>query len=449
MSKPISRRTLLKGIGTMMALPAMEAMLPASAFASQAAKAAKVNRMAFIFVPNGVNMDHWRPGAAGALGELPTILKPLEPVKGSLNVMSGLAQDWAHAHGDGPGDHARSAAAWLTGVKPLKTAGADIHCGTSVDQYAARELEKVTRFGSLEIGCEGGALAGDCDSGYSCAYSSTISWKTDTQPLAKEVRPRAVFERLFGSGDAMEEAQSRARREMRRASVLDFVLEDAASLRGKLGTRDQQKLDEYFTSIREIEQRLAKMESSQAQEVLAGAQMPPTGLPRDRGEHIRLMGDMMILAFQADLTRVATFMFANEGSNRPYREINVVDGHHDISHHGGDPAKLEYKRQIDVFHAEQLAYILTKMQSIQEPTGTLLDNSMIVYGGGISDGNRHNHNDLPILLAGGGAGYLKGGRHNVVAANTPMSNMFLNMLDWMNIPMDHLGDSTGRLQGVF
>lgn len=449
MSEPISRRTLLKGIGTLMALPAMEAMLPRTAMAAQAAQAAKVNRMAFLFVPNGVNMEHWRPGAAGALAELPGTLKPLESVKGSLNVMSGLAQDWAHAHGDGPGDHARSAAAWLTGVKPRKTAGTDIHCGTSVDQYAARELEKVTRFGSLEIGCEGGALAGDCDSGYSCAYSSTVSWKTDTQPLAKEIRPRAVFERLFGSGDAMEEAQSRARREMRRASVLDFVLEDASALRGQLGRRDQQKLDEYFTAIREIEQRLAKMESQQAQEVLAGAQVPPSGMPRDRGEHIRLMGDMMILAFQADLTRVCTFMFANEGSNRPYREINVADGHHDISHHGGDPGKLEHKRQIDVFHIEQLSYILNKMQSIEEPTGTLLDNSMIVYGGGISDGNRHNHNDLPILLAGGGAGYLKGGQHRVVKDNTPMSNMFLNMLDWMNVPVDKLGDSTGRLQGVF
>lgn len=449
MSENISRRTLLKGMGTLMALPTLEAMLPTTAAASQAAQAARVNRMAFLFVPNGINMDHWRPGTEGALGELPSILKPLEPVKGSLNVISGLAQDWAHAHGDGPGDHARSSATWLTGVKARKTAGSDIKAGVSVDQIAARVLEKQTRFGSLELGCEGGALAGDCDSGYSCAYSSTIAWKTENQPLAKEVRPRLVFERLFGSGDSMEEAQSRARRRMHRSSVLDFIMEDAASLRGKLGSRDQRKLDEYFTAVREIEERLAKIETEQAHQVLAGAKVPPNGIPGNRGEHIRLMADMMILAFQADITRVTTFMFANEGSNRPYREINVTDGHHDISHHGSDPAKLEHKRQIDLYHAEQLAYILTKMQSIQEPDGTLLDNSMIVYGGGISDGNRHNHNDLPILIAGGAAGKLKGGRHFVVPNNTPMSNLCLNMLDWMNVPVDTLGDSTGRLRGIF
>ncbi|HRI44553.1 MAG TPA: DUF1552 domain-containing protein [Fimbriimonadaceae bacterium] len=443
MGNRISRRTVLRGLGTTISLPLLEGMLPLSALA-QTAKV-RPSRMAFVFVPNGIDMANWTPQGMGTALELSPILQPLEKVRGSLNVLTGLAQHNAFALGDGPGDHARSTAAWLTGVHPKKTAGSDIRVGISADQVAAREIGHKTRFPSLEIGCERGAMAGDCDSGYSCAYSSSISWKSETTPVAKEVNPRLVFERLFGSGDA-EETEAKTRRDFFNKSILDFVFEDAMSLRGRLGARDQRKLDEYLNGVREIEQRLIAAEK-QALDIDPGKK--PTGVPRDYGEHIRLMSDMMVLAFQADLTRIATFMYANDGSNRSYPMIGVSDGHHDVSHHGKNADKLEKKQRIDLFHTQQLAYMLEKMASIDEVDGTLLDNSMIVYGAGISDGDRHNHDDLPILLAGGGAGTLKGGRHLRFDRNTPMNNLFLSMLDRVGVRVEKLGDSTGKLQGLF
>lgn len=448
MSTQISRRTILRGLGTAMALPLLDVMAPTAALA-QAGKVAPV-RSAFLFVPNGMNMEFWKPAAQGVGYAMPETLAQLAPLRDSFNVLSGLTQFHAFANGDGPGDHARSAAAWLTGVQPKKTAGTDISVGVSADQLiAASRIGQATQFHSLELGCERGALAGDCDSGYSCAYSSGLSWKNATTPIAKEVSPRLVFERLFGSGDAAADRQSRAIRNKYRQSILDFVAEDAEALRGKIGVRDQRKIDEYFAAVREIEQRLVKVESENADAVLAGAKIPGPGVPIDRGDHIRLMGDMMILAFQADLTRVATFMFANEGSNRPYREINVSEGHHDISHHGGNPDKLEKKKQIDQYHVAQLAYILNKMQSIQEGSGTMLDNSLVVFGGGIGDGNRHNHDDLPILIAGKGGGKLKGGRHIVYPNRTPLNNLFISMMDFQGVRVEQLGDSNGKLQGLF
>jgi len=423
-------------------------MLPLTALAQSVRPADRPNRMAFLFVPNGVNMEHWRPTAEGAAYELPSILEPLAPVRSRLMVVTGLTQRNAFALGDGPGDHARSTACWLTGVHPKKTAGADIKLGISVDQVAAQQIGSRSRFPSLELGCEKGAQAGDCDSGYSCAYSSNISWRSETQPVAKEVNPRLVFERLFGSGDALEEAAGRAKRDRYRLSILDLVLDDAAALRAKLGLKDQQKMDEYFTALREIESRLQKVESEN-RTLLPVNGARPTNVPRDYGEHIRLMGDMMVLAFQSDLTRICTFMFANDGSNRNYRQIGISDGHHDISHHGKVLDKLEKKRQIDRYHVEQFAYILQRMASINELDGTLLDNSMIVYGAGISDGDRHNHDDLPILIAGGGSGKLKTGRHVVYPNGTPMTNLFLSMLDKLGCNVDRLGDSTGKLQGLF
>ena len=440
----ISRRTLLKGVGTAIALPMLESMLPLNALAQSVN--ARPNRMAFLFVPNGVNMEFWRPSTVGTGYELPHILEPLAPVRDSVSVLSGLAQRNAFALGDGPGDHARSTAAWLTGVHPKKTAGADIRCGISVDQVAAQAIGDRTKFSSLEIGCERGAMAGNCDSGYSCAYSSSISWRGEATPNAKEVRPRAVFERLFGSGDEFEEAESKAKRALYKKSVLDFVMDDAARLKAQLGTRDQQKVDEYLASVRDIERRIVAFEDTQNNEVLAGIEIPAAGIPSDRGEHIRLLSDMMILAFQADMTRICTFMFANDGSNRPFREIAIAEGHHDISHHGKDPNKLEKKKQIDRFHAEQLAYVLTKMQSIDEVEGSLLDNSMLVYGAGISDGDRHNHDDLPILLCGKGGGRLPAAQHFKFAPNTPMNNLFVTMLDKVGVDVEELGDSTGELK---
>lgn len=445
MSQLIPRRTLLKGLGTMMALPLLEGMLPTTAFAG--APKSRVLRMAFVFVPNGVNMKDWTPAIEGAGYKLPYILEPLSGVRESVSVLTGLTQKNAFALGDGPGDHARSAAAWLTGVHPRKTNGADIKGGISADQVAAMRIGKLTPFPSLELGGERGGLAGDCDSGYSCAYSSAISWRGESTPVAKEVNPRLVFERLFGNGNLEEASESQELRQRYQRSILDFVLEDANDLKARLGNRDKQKLDEYLTSVREIEERLARLDKANIN--VQGGTRIPSGVPKDYEEHLRLMADMMVLAFQTDLTRVSTFMFANEGSNRSYRMIGVSDGHHDVSHHGRDEKKLNQKREIDRFHARQLAYMLERMKAIKEPEGTLLDNSMIVYGGGISDGDRHNHDDLPILLAGGAGGKVPTGRHIRYANGTPMNNLFLSMLDRMGVPAETLGDSTGKLQGLF
>lgn len=442
----LSRRTLLRGVGTVMALPFLEAMAPLGVLAQSVKK--RPNRMAFIFVPNGIHMPAWRPTVEGTAFELPSTLQPLNKVRNSITVLSGLAQTNAFALGDGGGDHARSAAAFLTGCHPRKTYGADIKAGVSVDQLAAMKIGNQTRFASLEIGCERGGMNGNCDSGYSCAYSSNIAWRGEAQPLAHEVDPRAVFERLFGNGDEGESAESRQLRQSDRVSVLDFVLEDANRLKTKLGNKDQSKLDEYFTGVREIEHRVALAEKSNIAGRLAGADKP-SGIPNDFGEHMRLMFDMMLLAFQADMTRVATFMVANDGSNRGYKDIGVPEGHHDCSHHGGDKIKQEKVRTINHFHVEQLAYLLNRMDAIHEAEGTMLDNSMVVYGAGISDGDRHNHDDLPILLAGKGGGTIKSGRHIAYQNPTPMTNLFLSMLDRMGVPADHIGDSTGRLQQLF
>ena len=451
MSKQIARRTFLRGVGTAMALPLLDGMLPLRALAQseKAAAAQKIirpNRMLFCFVPNGMHMADWTPAGEGAF-ELPWILEPLQKVKNDLTILTGLAQHNAHALGDGGGDHARSTATFLTGVHVKKTDGADIKAGISVDQLAAQHIGHLTKFPSLEVGIERGRQAGSCDTGYSCAYSSAISWRSESTPVAKEVNPRLVFERLFGNGEPQEEAASRQRRDLYKKSILDFVLEDANSLKTQLGARDQRKLDEYLTGVREIENRLNRVE--QEAEKNGARATKPSGIPSDPGEHIRLMSDMVILALQADLTRISTFMYANDGSNRSYRNIGISEGHHEISHHGRDPVKQDKIRRINRFHIEQLAYMLEKMKSIPEGEGTLLDNSMIVFGAGISDGDRHNHNNLPILLAGGGAGTLKTGRHIRYQKDTPLNNLYLAMLDRVGVRADNLGDSTGRLEQLF
>jgi hypothetical protein len=425
-----------------MALPMLEAMLPLNALAQSASKA-RVNRMAFIFIPNGVHVPNWMPTTEGALELTPT-LASMKNVKNKVSVLTGLAQHNAFALGDGGGDHARSTATWLTGCHPHKTDGADLRVGISVDQLAAERVGQKTPFASLELGCERGAVAGACDTGYSCAYSSSISWRGPSTPNAHEIDPRAVFERLFGNSIPGETAASRASRQSLKRSVLDFVLDDANQLKKQLGVKDQSKLDEYFTGVREIENRLARVEKLNADPTIASKM--PAGVPKDMGEHIRLLCDMMTLAFQADLTRICTFMIANDGSNRNYKDLGVPEGHHDMSHHAGDPYKLAQIAKINKFHADQVAYFLEKLNSIHEPEGTLLDNSMIVYGAGISDGNMHNHNNLPILLAGGGAGTIKQqGQHLNFAPNTPLNNLFLSLLDRMGVHAETIGDSTGRL----
>ncbi len=437
----IDRRTVLKGFGATLALPFLESMMPQGVLAASLPK--NPIRTAFIFVPNGINMEHWVPSGS----ELPYTLQPLSSLKNKFNIISGLAQKNAFALGDGAGDHARSAAAWLTGCHPRKTSGANIKAGVSFDQILAREFANKTRFGSLELGCERGGLAGDCDSGYSCAYSNSISWRTESTPVAKEVDPRLVFERLFASEDINESAVSKAQRLAENKSVLDFIMEDAKILNKKLGYTDRMKLDEYMTGIREIERRLSFIEN-QSKDFNSTASINIQGIPSDYQEHIRIMGDLMVLAFQTDTTRVSTFMFANEGSNRSYKMVGVSDGHHEMSHHQRTPEKLEALKKINNFHTSQLAYILNKMDSIKEGDKTLLDNSMIVYGAGICDGDRHNHDDLPLLLAGSGGGKIKSGQHLKFNSNTPMTNLFLSMADKMNIPVENIGDSTGKLYQI-
>ena len=441
--QPINRRTVLRGIGATLALPWLEAMGPVTAWAAPA-KGAKPapNRMAILYVPNGKNMADWTPATEGALGELPAILKPLDGMKDHFSILTGLTADKARDHGDGGGDHARALSAFLTGCQPRKTDGVDIRAGVSVDQVAAARIGDQTRLPSLEIGCEAGSMAGNCDSGYSCVYSSTMSWRSATQPLPKEVNPKLVFERLFGSGGDAE----RAKRDAARKSVLDFVRDDTADLKGKLGATDQRKLDEYFSSVRDIEQRIARAEKLPP--VKTPEYKVPTAMPAVYEEHLHLMADLMVLAFQADVTRVATFVLANEGSNKPYPFAGVPEGHHDLSHHGNDAKKKTKIRDINTFHVKQLAYLLTKLKSVQEGDGTLLDHCMLAYGSGNSDGNAHNHDNLPILIAGGGCGTIKQGRHIKYAKETPLNNLWLSMLDRMDVKMTGLGDSTGALKGL-
>ncbi len=442
---PISRRTVLKGLGTAIGLPLLEAMLPLYSLAGLAKKTPP-RRMAFLYVPNGKNMAHWTPKAVGDKFDLPSILEPLQPVRSHLLVLSGLTLDKARPNGDGPGDHARAMSSFLTGRQAKKTHGADIRIGTSVDQAAAQKIGKNTKFPSLELGCDKGLNSGNCDSGYSCAYSANISWRSESTPNAKEVNPRAVFDRLFANQVKGDVDKNRAKRDRYHKSILDFVTEDAQDLKRRLGSTDQRKLDEYLSSVREIETRIARTE-----EVIVDGSMKlakPAGIPKEYQDHIRLLADLLVLAFQADLTRIGTFVFANDGSNRSYRFMGVPEGHHDLSHHGRNNHKLEKVRKINRFHVAQLAYFLEKLKGVREGDTTVLDNSMVVYGSGISDGDRHNHDELPILLAGKGGGSMKTGRHLRYKRETPLTNLYLGLLDRIGAPADKFGDSTGRLESL-
>jgi hypothetical protein len=393
-------------------------------------------------------MQDWTPKAEGALTELPSTLAPLEPFKDKMNVLSGLTLDKARANGDGPGDHARAMAAFLTGRQPRKTHGADIRAGLSADQHIAAAVGDATRFPSLELGIERGGTSGSCDSGYACAYQANLSWRGESTPNAKEIDPKAAFDRIFGGNDPKELAEAKAKRELYNKSVLDFVMDDAKGLGKQLGQGDQRKLDEYLTAVREVEQRIEKAKkANKEQKVVKPNVTIPSGVPKAATEHIRLMCDIMVLAFQTDTTRVATLPFANDGSNRSYAFIEVPDGHHDLSHHGGDGKKQAKIQKINKFHIEQLAYLLGKMKSVKEADGTtLFDNMHLVYGSGIGDGNRHNHDELPILLLGGGGGSLTGGKHTKYPKDTPLMNLYLTLFERMGCPTSTFGDSTGKLK---
>jgi hypothetical protein len=438
----LPRRTFLRGIGTTLALPLLDAMVPAMAATRLTSKSPV--RLGFVYVPNGIIQKNWLPSAEGTAFDFASTMKPLEAFRDRLNVLSGLAQINGRALGDGPGDHARAGATWLTGVHPKKTEGSDIHAGISADQIAAKELGKSTQLASLELGLEEPSMVGGCDSGYSCAYTNTISWRTPTTPNPMEVSPRAVFERLFGDGDSTDSA-SRLKRMQEDSSILDYVRENVGRLQPRLGARDNRKLNEYLEGIRDIERRIQKAEQQSATMKMPVMERP-AGIPDEFEDHAKLMSDLLVIAFQTDMTRVVTFMLAREGSNRSYRSIGISDGHHSVTHHQNDPEKIAKTVKINELHVKTFAYLLQKLQSTPDGDGSLLDHSMFLYGSSINDGNAHTHHDLPLVLAGGASGQLKGGRHIRYPQETPMNNLLLAMLDKAGIPAEHLGDSTGKAQ---
>jgi hypothetical protein len=442
--RPMSRRTFLRGVGgTVVSLPLLEAMLSGSA-AGAAARPALPRRLAFVYVPIGAHMANWTPATLGTGYELTPTLGALAPYRADTLVLSGLACDKARPNGDGAGDHARASGAWLTGCQPRKTAGANFKAGISVDQVAAARLGDKTRLPSLELGIERYRGAGNCDSGYSCVYEHTVAWRSPTSPLPTEVNPRLVFDRLFS---ARPNDPDRMERNRLRASVLDTVLEDAHSLQNKLGGADQQKLDQYLSCVRELELRLARVDTLPPVQPPPGTARPQI-VPAAYDEHCRLMCDLLVLAFQTDVTRIATFMLAREGSEIQYRNLGITEGHHECTHHRGNKDLIDKVCKINKFHVDQFAYLVGKLKAVREGEGTLLDNSMIVYGSGIEDGSMHTHTAVPTLMAGKGGGTIKTGRHLRYPKETPLNNLWLALLDRVGIRTDKLGDSTGVLEGL-
>jgi uncharacterized protein DUF1552 len=446
--KYISRRTLLHGLGVSIALPMLDAMVPAFAMPRKAPL-----RMMFNYVPNGVVMKDWTPSGSWldfsrvlhrtAANPLPRILQPISAYRDKMLLVTGLMQKSGYGNpGDGGGGHARAAATYLTGVHAKKTGGADISVGISMDQVAAQKIGGATRFPSLELTCEDGKMAGACDSGYSCAYSNSISWRSATTPNPPELNPRAAFERLFGASDEDPETRKKTRRYDR--SILDGAMEDTRNLERNLGPSDRRKIDEYMSSVREIETRIQKAKSDNHEIV---PQMDkPEAAPADLSDHARLMYDLMRVAFQTDMTRVATFMVTREGSTRTYPEIELREAHHPLTHHHGDPGMIEKVYRINRYHMELFAEFIGKMAKTPDGDGSLLDHSMIVYGSGLSDGNQHEHANLPLMIMGGACGTIKTGRHLALPARTPINNLYVSMLDRMGVPVESLGDSTGKLR---
>ncbi len=442
----LPRRTFLRGLGVSLALPFLECMLPA---VKAAAVGGAVRRMLFFYMPNGMDMENWTPKATGANFELPPTLQPLAPFKANFSVLSGLGHNNAKALGDGAGDHARANAAFLTGAHPRKTAGADIAVGISADQVAALQVGKNTRLPSLELSCEGSLRqAGACDSGYACIYQHNISWRNENTPMPPLGDPRIVFERLFTNEEDPDLAAGRALRESCRGSILDVVREDAKAFQSKLGATDRRKMDEYLTGLRETETAIQQEAKFKATAPKPSSMEKPEGIPGDFTEHVKIMYDLLALALQTDATRIATMMVQHDGSNRPYPWIGVTDGHHDLSHHGNSQEKKDKIAKINRYHIEQFGYFLGKLKAMREGSGSVLDNSMIVCGSAIGDGNAHNHNELPVILAGGGGGTLEPGRHVRYDKDTPMTNLYMSLFDRMGVKTDRMGDSTGELKNI-
>ncbi len=442
--KHLPRRTFLRGLGASLALPLLDSMVPA--LTAQELTAAKpVKRLGIIYVPNGVFMDNWTPPEAGNDFSLPSSMAPLKSFQDQMLVLTGLSNKMGDAWpGEGAGDHARAAGAYLTGVHPKKTEGADLRAGLSMDQIIAKQLGQHTQLTSLELSLESRENVGACDPGYACAYANTLCWSSATSPLPMENNPRVVFERLFGGNESTDPEAWRARRE-EDSSILDAVGDKIAKLQGDLGHRDQLKLEEYLDAIRNAERRIQMAEAQSERELPVIEQ--PAGVPGTFQEHAKIMFDLQLLSYQADLTRVITFMVGHETSQRAYPEIGVPDAHHPLSHHGGNAEKIEKLIRVNGYHTEMFAYYLDRMKNTPDGDGSLLDNSTILYGSGMSDGNGHNHHNLPTLIVGGGTGSIKGNRHLVYPREqeTPITNLFLDMLEKFDIPLNSFGDSSGNL----
>jgi hypothetical protein len=444
--KHLPRRTFLRGAGVTLALPLLDSMIPAlSALARTAAR--PTPRLAVVYVSNGMVMRDWTPTGEGTAYELSRILEPLAPYKDRLLVLSGLSNLEADPRpGEGGGVHSRGPAAFMSGVHIKSTAGPDLMAGITMDQIAARELGKETQLASLEIGLEPIELVGDCDVGFSCAFSSTISWRSPTTPLPMVPDPRAIFERLFGDGDTTD-PRARLARIHEDRSMIDSVLQKVGRLQRGLGPSDRTKVAEYLDAIRDVERRIQKAEEQSGQELPVAEK--PAGVPQDFEDYYKLMFDLEVLAFQSDVTRVVTYMVSRESSDRVYPASGTSEPHHPMSHHGGDPKKMENQTKISVYQAGMVKYFLDRMQATRDGDGSLLDNTIIMYGGGLSDGNRHSHDNLPVVLVGGGAGRLKGGRHVIYPKDTPMANLSMTLLDKMGVPVERIGDSTGKVEHVF
>src|SRR5262245_16083401 len=440
--KHIPRRAFLRGTGAVLALPVLDAMTPALA-----AETTRPIRMAFMQVPNGImNLkNEWSPKAEGPLTEMTRILEPLAGLRDNLVVMSGLdSQQAAGLDFEVGGDHPRACTAWLTGTHAKMTSGADLRAGISVDQIAAREFGKETQVASLEIGMESPEVVGACESAYGCAYYNTISWRNENTPLPMENRPRAIFERLFGEAGTTDPEVRLAMRQEER-SILDALNEDVRALRAKLGGTDRGKIDQYLEAVRDVERRMQLAEKQSDREVpqIDG----PAGAPEVFSEYFKLMADLMVLAWQTDMTRVITFMMGHEMSGRAYPEVGFGDAHHPCTHHQGDSEKIEKNVKINIFHTKMLAYYLDKLPPNADAEVSLLDHSLILYGAALSDANLHLYTDLPLLLMGGQAAGIKGGQHVRYAKRTPLTNLLLTMLDKANVTgVESLGDSTKRLE---
>ncbi len=448
----LARRTVLRGLGATLALPLLDSMVPTLAFSGQAKQLTRSPiRLGYVYTPNGIigcsakspRPNMWTPRTVGANVEFSPTMKPLEPYRKDLVAFSGLAQANGRALGDGPGDHARATATFLTGVHPYKTGGADFRLGVSADQIAAKAFGAHTPLASLELGLEQPPLAGNCDSGYTCAYMA-MSWRSESSPLPAETNPRAVFERLFGDDESTDTGTRRERLASDK-SVLDYVSGSLSRLQRRVGAGDRRKLDEYFESVRDIERRIQVTEHDKVT-----MQVPhmarPSAVPDDYFEYAKLMMDLQVIAWQTDMTRVASFTLGRDGSNRAYREIGISDGHHSISHHQNDAERIDKLIKIDQMHVGLFGYLLEKLQNTPDGDGTLLDHSLTVFGSSLSESNLHTHDDLPIVLAGNAGGRIKGNRHLLYGEETPLNNLFLNMFDAAGVPDVHnFGDSTGRL----